>query len=57
MDDVDIKVGFQLSSAENYGARYELAERLREVLTEAIEDRQIEATGVEILDFDVVVDD
>lgn len=57
MDDIDITVGIQLSSAENYGARFELAERLREVLAEAIEDRQLHAEGVEIVDFDVTVDD
>lgn len=54
---IDMKLEFQLSSSENYGAREQIGQTIREVIAEAIEERLVVADAVEILDFDVIVDE
>lgn len=53
---MDLKIEFDIIG-DNPGAIYELAERVREVLAEAIETRWVRADGIEIEDFDVITDE
>jgi hypothetical protein len=53
---ISIVLEFQVTG-DNPAARYEIAERVRELLTEDIEDRLIRADGVEITDFEVLPDE
>lgn len=56
MQIVDMKIEFDIEG-DNPGAIYEIAERVREVLAEAIESRWVRADGIEIIDFDIITDD
>jgi hypothetical protein len=56
MEIVDLKIEFDIIG-DNPGAIYELAERVREVLAEAIETRWVRADGIEIEDFDIITDE
>ena len=57
MDEVDVTVEFELSMDVSEQSRYSLAEQLAEVITNALEQKELEVPDGEIEDFHVIYDE
>lgn len=57
MDEVDVKVEFELSLDVSEQSRYSLAIQLAEVISNALEEKEIELPDGEIEDFHVIYDE